>query len=140
MLGGTYNHNIDQKNRLFMPAKLRDELGESFVITESLRGKSLKVFSKSAWDAYLEPIRKLPRALQEEALRDLNQNSSDGTPDSQGRIILTPEQIAFAEIEKNTVIIGCGEYVEIWSQANYEKMQAETDRDAIRRQLEALGL
>lgn len=140
MLGGEYRHALDQKNRIFTPAKLRDELGASFVVSKAIRDKCLKVFSQEGWDAYLEPLRSQNRKLQEQVNRFFNSTSLQATPDAQGRIVLTPELIDYAEIRKNAVIIGCGDYAEIWSEENYEKMKNETDMAEILRQMEALGL
>lgn len=140
MLGGEYRHALDQKNRIFTPAKLRDELGSSFVVSKAIRDKCLKVFSQTGWDAYLEPLRAQNRKLQEQVNRFFNSTSLQATPDAQGRIVLTPELIDYAEIRKNAVIVGCGDYAEIWSEENYEKMKSETDMAEILRQLEALGL
>lgn len=140
MLGGEYRHALDQKNRIFTPAKLRDELGASFVVSKAIRDKCLKVFSQAGWDAYLEPLRSQNRKLQEQVNRFFNSTSLQATPDAQGRIVLTPELIDYAEIRKNAVIVGCGDYAEIWSEENYEKMKNETDMAEILRQMEALGL
>ena len=58
MLTGEYRHSVDPKNRLFIPAKHREELGPSFMIVKDVRGPRLKVFSMEAWEAYIAPIRK----------------------------------------------------------------------------------
>ena len=72
--------------------------------------------------------------------RILNSTSAQVTPDAQGRILLTQELVDYAESEKNAVGVGCGDYAEIWSEENYEKMKSETDMADILRQLEELGL
>ena len=140
MLGGEYRHALDQKSRIFTPAKLRDELGTSFVVVKAIRDKCLKVFSQAGWEAYIAPLREQNRKLQEQVLRFLNSTSAQVTPDAQGRILLTQELVDYAEIEKNAVVVGCGDYAEIWSEENYEKMKNETDMAEILRQLEELGL
>lgn len=140
MLGGEYRHALDSKNRIFTPAKLREELGLSFVVVKSIREKCLKIFSLEGWKAYTAPIREQNRKLQEQVLRFLNSTSAQVTPDAQGRIVLPPELVGYAEIERNVVVVGCGDYAEIWSEDNYEKMKAEMDMSEIIGQLEALGL
>ena len=140
MLGGEYRHTLDPKNRIFTPAKLRDELGSTFCVAKSLRDKCLKVFSLAGWEAYLAPLREQNRKLQDQGFRILNSTSAQVTPDAQGRILLTQELVDYAEIEKNAVVVGCGDYAEIWSEENYEKMKSETDMADILRQLEELGL
>lgn len=140
MLGGEYRHNLDAKNRIFIPAKLRDELGETFVIAKDLRADCLKVYSLEGWNAYIAPLKKLDRKLSERALRALHASLSQVTPDSQGRVVLTQELIDHAGIERNVVIVGCFDYAEIWSESGYEKIKAEENRDELIAELEKLGL
>ena len=140
MLSGEFNHAIDPKNRLFIPAKHREELGDSFMVAVSLREKCLKVFSHAEWENYIAPITRLKRSESEAALRALHRTALQASPDSQGRIILTPALIAFAGIEKNAVIVGCGKYAEIWSEAEYDAHVAAEDLDAVRKMLEGYGL
>ena len=64
-LMGVFHHNVDGKNRLFIPAKHRDILGASFIICPSIRDKSLKAYSLSEWNKYIAPIEKLDRKYQE---------------------------------------------------------------------------
>ena len=69
MLGGEYRHTLDPKNRIFTPAKLRDELGSTFCVAKSLRDKCLKVFSLAGWEAYLAPLREQNRKLQDQVFQ-----------------------------------------------------------------------
>lgn len=140
MLGGEYRHSLDQKNRIFTPAKLREDLGSPFVVAKDLREKCLKVYSLSGWDAYIAPLKAQNRKLQEKVLRYLHASNVQVTPDAQGRIVLPQELVEYAEIEKNAVVVGCGDYAEIWSEAAYEKMKSETDVEEMLKELEALGL
>ncbi len=140
MLGGEFRHNLDAKNRIFIPAKLRDELGEVFVVAKDLREKCLKVYSLEEWKKYLEPIEKLDRRLKEQVLRTLHASALEATPDSQGRIVLPKELIEHAQLERETVIVGCYRYAEIWSETLYEQMKEQTDLSKLIGDLEALGL
>ena len=140
MLSNNFRHNVDAKNRLFVPAKYREELGESFVVSRSIRGNYLKIHSHAEWEKYIAPIKLLPRKTSEEALRFLIGNSIEVSPDGQGRIILSPAMLEFASITKGTVIIGCGDYAEIWAEEIYDKDQAEQDMEFIRAALEDCGL
>ena len=72
MLTGEYRHSVDAKNRLFIPAKHREELGTSFVIVKDVRGPRLKVFSMQAWEAYLEPIKHQDRKIVDQLMRFLH--------------------------------------------------------------------
>ena len=140
MLSNNFRHNVDAKNRLFVPSKYREELGETFVVSQSIRGNYLKIYSHEEWEKYIAPIKLLPRKTSEEALRFLIGNSIEVSPDGQGRIILPPSMLEFASITKGTVIIGCGDYAEIWAEESYENNQAEQDMEAMRAALEDCGL
>lgn len=140
MLSNNFKHNVDSKNRLFVPAKYREELGETFVVSQSIRGNYLKIYSHAEWEKYIAPIKLLPRKTSEEALRFLIGNSIEVSPDGQGRIVLPQSMLQFASIIKGTVIIGCGDYAEIWAEEIYENDQTEQDMEALRAALEDCGL
>lgn len=140
MFTGEYEHSVDTKNRIFVPAKFREELGESFIISRDLRGARLKIFSKAGWEAYIAPITQQERRISEKALRYLHRNAVQVSPDSQGRVVLTRELLAYAEIEKNAVIVGCSTYAEIWSAENWAAEINGESADDIRAELERFGL
>ena len=140
MLTGEYRHTVDPKNRLFVPAKHREELGNSFMIVKDVRGPRLKVYSMGAWEAYIAPIRGQERKVAEAAMRFLHRDAVVAEPDSQGRVVLTPTLLAYAGITKDTVIIGCADYAEIWSAEKYDEEMAKEDPAALCAALEALGL
>ncbi len=140
-LMGLFHHNVDAKNRLFIPAKHREILGTSFVVCPSIRDRSLKVYSLSEWNRYIAPIDKLDRKYQEKLKRFYNSNAAVLTPDSQGRVILTPELVEFAGLRGDgAVIVGCGDYDEIWSEASYRATQEAVDMDDLLSVIEAQGL
>ena len=139
MLGGEYRHGLDAKNRIFIPAKLREELGATFVVAKDVRENCLKVYSLSGWEAYIEPLRAQRRSLSEKIMRFLHSSLSQVTPDSQGRIVLPQELVEYAAIEKNIVVVGCGHYAEVWAEEAYERQKVEVDRDALIAELEELG-
>lgn len=140
MFTGEYEHNVDAKNRIFVPAKFREELGETFIVARSIRGQVLKVYSLEAWKDYINPIKAQERKLSEKALRYLHRNATQVTADSQGRILLTTALLGFAEITKEAVFVGCSDYCEIWSAENYRLEVEAEDADDIREELERLGL
>ena len=88
MLTGEYKHALDPKKRLFIPAKHREELGPSFIIVRDIRESCLKVHSLESWQAFVEPIQKMPRAQSEKILRFLYRDAVTAEPDSQGRVVL----------------------------------------------------
>ena len=140
MLTGEFRHSLDAKNRIFMPAKLREELGETFMIARDIREKCLKVYSLEGWAAYTAPIKEQPRQLAEQVMRLLHRSAAQVTPDSQGRVLLPPMLVEYAEIEKNAVVVGCSDYAEIWAAETYDAAMSEEDPEALCAALEALGL
>ena len=140
MLSGEYKHCLDPKNRLFIPAKYREELGGCFVVAKSIREKCLRVYSTEGWEDYIKPIAALDRKDKDRIIRALSRNAAQVTPDAQGRIVLTPDLIEYAEMLKNAVIVGCGDYAEIWSDVNYAAMVEEEDFGSMKDLLESFGL
>lgn len=140
MLGGEYRHGLDAKNRIFIPAKLREELGETFVVSKDIREHCLKIYSLSEWERYIAPLKEQKRKLSEKIMRFLHSSLVQVTPDSQGRIVLPAELTLYAAIEKNAVVVGCGDYAEIWAEAAYDRMQGDVDLEEMIGELEELGL
>ena len=140
MLGGEFRHNIDPKKRLFIPSKLRDELGTTFVVAKDIRQKCLKVCSLAGWESYIAPLREQKRSLSERTMRFLHSSLVQVTPDSQGRIVLPQELVDYAEIDREVVVVGCYDYAEIWSEALYTSLKEEEDVEELLAELESLGL
>lgn len=140
MLGGEYRHGLDAKNRVFIPAKLREELGQTFIVAKDLREKCLKVYSQAEWDRYLAPIKNQERRLAERVLRFLSASMTQVTPDSQGRILLPKDLVQYAEIARDVVVVGCYDYAEIWAEESYSKLKENEDVEELIRELESFGL
>ena len=140
MLLGEYRHNLDAKNRLFIPAKFREELGEYFVVAKLMRGECLRVCSIAEWDKYIEPIRNMQRKDSERILRALTKEAIQVSPDAQGRVVLSSALVEKAGLTKNAVIIGCNDYVEIWSESAYQRMLDEENEGEMLEILESIGL
>lgn len=137
MLVGRYSHTLDAKNRLFIPAKHREELGSKFVITRSV-DNCLSVYSMEGWARYTERINALPKTQARDIIRFVYSNAATVEPDGQGRVQLSDELKKFAGIEKNVVILGCGEYAEIWSEeARLVEESVERTDDILALMLEA---
>ncbi len=140
MLTGEYRHSVDAKNRLFIPAKHREELGEELIVARDIRGPRLKVFSLEGWEAYIAPIKLQERRIAEPALRYLHRNATKVTPDSQGRILLPQALLDYAQIDKNAVVVGNCDCAEIWSESLYELEIASESQEDLRAKLELYGL
>ena len=140
MLSSEFRHSLDAKNRLFIPSKHREELGESFMVVKSIRERCLKVYSMTEWEEYISPITKMVRKDSEAILRALHRDAAQVSPDSQGRVVIPVALANYAGLNKGAVIIGCGKYAEIWSEETYEEMVSGEDLDAMKALLESYGL
>ncbi|MBE6537840.1 MAG: division/cell wall cluster transcriptional repressor MraZ [Ruminococcaceae bacterium] len=132
-LCGEFRHALDAKNRLFIPAKHREVFGESVMIVRDLENKCLLVYSKDEWENYRATVlSKIPASQRHDVNRFLYRNSLESGYDSQGRVLLTPELCRHAELERGTtVIVGCGDYSEIWTEENYQAKISEENAEDI---------
>ena len=120
---GKYKHTIDAKGRLFVPAKLKDELGSSFYVTLGL-DHCLSVYTESGWNAILEKYNALPLA-QARRMRFLFANAAKCEPDKQGRFLLPAELRDYAGLRQEVTFIGQGSHAEIWDSEAYDAMERE---------------
>ena len=109
---GVYPHSLDAKGRLFIPAKLRDELGEVFYVTLSME-KCLTAYSSEGWKALEEKIKAMPRSKQIQ-MRPLFAHAAKCEMDAQGRILLPAALRDFAGLKKNVTVVGDGDVAEFW--------------------------
>ena len=115
MFIGQYRHNLDTKNRLIVPVKFREGLGESFVVTMGLDG-CLSIYTMDKWGDMIEKLEQIPATKKEARmyLRTLTTRAVECELDSQGRIQLSQFLVKAAEISKSCVIVGVADHVEIW--------------------------
>ena len=134
MLLGEFNHSIDEKGRLIIPAKLRDDLGENFVICNGLEG-CLFVYSQEEWSKFVAELETLPRMSKDARIykRYFFGSASEGTFDKQGRFLVPTRLRKSANLEKDVVLVGVQDHVEIWDKALWEEqsMVSEEELDAI---------
>ncbi len=129
-LKGKFYHSVDAKGRLIIPAKLREGLGGSFVLSNGLDG-CIHGYSVEEWDKIAAQIMALPsnnekvRKLQ----RKFNHSGVDVDIDSQGRIVIPAELRKKAEIEKEVVVAGNGNKIEIWSKERYIQENDDDDEE-----------
>lgn len=120
---GKYKHSVDPKGRLFVPSKLREELGEAFYVTLGL-DHCLSVYTEAGWQAILDKYNALPIS-QARKMRFLFANAAKCEPDSQGRILLPQKLRAYAGLDKDVVIIGVSNRAEIWNAERWAALEAE---------------
>ncbi len=141
MFMGEYNHSVDTKGRLIIPTKFREQLGTEFIVTKGLDG-CLFAFPQGEWQAFEEKLRSLP--LTQKGARQFTRFFVAGaTPcelDKQGRILLPATLREFAGLEKDVVLAGMLNRVEIWSKAKWTDNNAVDDMETIAEQMAGLGL
>ncbi len=123
MFMGEYNHNIDTKGRIMLPSKFREEIGEEgFVITRGL-DNCIFLYTKKEWDILEEKIKELPLTKKDARafVRFMFSGAASDNCDNQGRIKIPETLIQYASIEKEVVITGALNRIEIWSKKNWEE-------------------
>ena len=140
MFMGEYSHTIDAKGRLIIPSRLRDLLGEEFIMTRGLDG-CISIYSMEEWAIFEQKLRALP--LNDEDARALMRFFVAGaTPceiDKQGRILIPQTLRDFAGIDKEVVTAGMLNRIEIWSKENWERKNNHDDMNAIAKNMQKMG-
>lgn len=126
MLIGEYHHNIDEKGRLIIPAKFREEIGNSFVVTKGLDG-CLFVYSLVEWEKIVNKLKKLPFTKKDARTfsRFFLASATVCEFDRQGRINLMNSLTLYAGLKKECAIIGVNDRLEIWSLEKLNNLMAE---------------
>ncbi|MBC5787399.1 MULTISPECIES: division/cell wall cluster transcriptional repressor MraZ [Clostridiaceae] len=138
MLIGEYSHTIDAKGRINFPAKLRESLGGNFIITRGL-DHCLYAYSLEEWENLTESIKSLPRSKRRNMERFFFAGAIEAQPDKQGRIIVSQNLREYASLEKNVVVVGASDRVEIWDQQAWQQSFEECTPEAIEEIMDELG-
>lgn len=122
MFLGQYEHTVDEKGRLIVPAKYREPLGDNFIITYGL-DVCLFVYSLEEWKTLAEKLKLLPLGQRDARAfkRILFSRATNCTIDSQGRVIIMKYLRDYARIDKEVMIIGVSDRIEIWSKDIWQK-------------------
>jgi len=121
MFIGEYHHTIDEKGRIIIPAKFREELGNNFIITRGIEN-CLFVYSKENWAQITNKLNSLPFTKKDARTfnRFFMSGATDVELDKQGRVNISRPLIDYANLLKDCVIIGTGDRLEVWSQESWE--------------------
>ncbi len=137
MLVGKYKHQLDSKNRFFVPAKYREALGDKFYIVKNI-DKCISLFPEDEFMKFRAKVDEQPMIGLRQLRRDFFSNCWLVEIDSQGRIALPDEYKEYARLDKTIMILGCGSYAEVWSEEDYEaQMALENDEELLRMMIEA---
>lgn len=141
MLIGEYEHSVDTKGRLIMPAKLREEIGYKFIVTKGLDG-CLFVFPLKEWEIFQEKLRALP--VSDKNARNFTRFFFAGAIeceiDKQGRFLVSSNLREFAGLDKDVVIIGMNSRLEIWSKEKWQQCDENISADEIADHMTDLGI
>lgn len=124
MFKGQYKHNLDDKGRLVLPTKFREELGEGAVITIGFEN-CLTIYTAAGWEKYTDELFSKPNTnlAVRRLLRRLTGNASDVDLDKSGRLKIPSNLLSDASISKEITIVGLGSYIEVWASDLWEKEQ-----------------
>ena len=141
MLIGEYEHTLDAKGRVSMPAKLRRDMGEAFVVTKGLDG-CLFAFSLEEWSNFENKLKALPLSDRNARnfVRFFLAGATECELDKQGRFLIPINLRTAASLEKEAVIIGVGTRLEIWNKAIWESKDEEISAEEIAENMTMLGI
>ena len=138
---GEYEHTLDAKGRISMPAKLRKDMGDKFILTKGLDG-CLFAFSQEEWLNFENKLKLLP--LSDKNARNFVRYFLAGATecelDKQGRFLIPANLRISANLEKEAIIIGVGTRLEIWNKATWKSKDEEISLDEIAENMTMLGI
>jgi mraZ protein len=127
MFMGEFHHTIDSKGRLIVPSRVREDLGDQFIVTRGLEG-CLFIYPKSEWDTIIQKYKQLPDTKDRRYfMRIFLSGATTCELDKQGRINIPVPLVDYATLEKDCIIIGVDERLEVWSKERWENFIDENE-------------
>ena len=120
---GEYRHTLDNKGRIFIPAKLREELGDVLYITISM-DRCLWAYSSDNWQQLSDKVSSMPYVKQRK-MRPLFAHAARCELDAQGRALIPENLREFAGLDKNVTVVGCNNHAELWDSAAWLEIFAQ---------------
>lgn len=141
MLIGEYNQNIDAKGRVNVPAKFREELGNSFVVSKGL-DNCVCIYPKDQWERFKEELETVPPSKRRMLSRFFYSGAEECEIDAQGRTLIPPKIREYAGLTKEIVVVGVSEKIEIWDRESWNKYMEDPafEAEEIAKAMEELGL
>ena len=138
---GKYNHTLDAKGRVIVPAKFKKNLGDSFMLSLGMDG-CLYLFTNERWEEFMEELSNLPASSADvrKMIRVFTANSAELEIDKQGRILIPPELRKKAGLKKEVVFIGVTHKIEVWDKDRYEAAESSDSIDEIVEGLNTYGI
>lgn len=142
MLIGEFSHGMDKKNRIIIPSRLREGLGEQFIMTKGL-DSCLYIYPKDEWQTFEKKLKSLP--LTDKNVRSFVRfffsGANEMEPDKMGRVLIPQSLLSYAGIDGEVVSVGMMDRVEVWSKEKWEAYnESEMDMDAIAAKMNELGI
>lgn len=130
MLMGEYHHNLDEKGRIIIPSRLREELGDSIIVTRGIED-CLFIYSEKEWSKAVSMLKQLPFTKKDARsfTRMLLSGATNAEFDKQGRIKLSPVLTSYAGLEKECVIVGVSDRLEIWSKEKWDSFMSDASEN-----------
>ena len=139
MFIGEYEHSADAKGRVIMPAKLREDIGEKFILTKGLDG-CLFAYSQKEWTNFEEKLKTLP--LTNKNARDFVRFFLSGAIeceiDKQGRFLIPSNLRTYSKLDKEIVILGVGTRIEIWNKEIWAQSEENISADELAENMDKL--
>lgn len=130
MLMGEYHHNIDEKGRIIIPSRLRDELGDNVIVTRGL-DDCLFLYSMDEWSLLVSKLKSLPFTKRD--ARNFSRMFLSGATgclfDKQGRVKISSPLINYASLDHECVIIGVNDRIEIWAKEKWDKFICDSTNE-----------
>ena len=140
MFMGEFNHTVDTKGRIIVPSKLREELGEQFVVTVGLDG-CLFVYPLGEWQLFVEQLKTLPGQADGRRLqRYFMSLAADCEVDKQGRFLIPAKLREMAGLDKDVVFAGVINKIELWSKEKWDEINNFDNMDDIAESMSEYGL
>ncbi len=129
---GQFEHSLDEKGRLTIPARLRARLGDHFVLTIAPPEPCLALYPESAWSDFCAKLEAAPRkdAQYRTFVRHLFAHTEEVTLDAQGRLLIPPALREYAQLDRDAILVGALTRIEMWAAGNWRKASAAPERMA----------
>lgn len=139
MLIGEFQHNIDAKGRVIVPARFREDLGETFYVAKGL-DRCLFVFPPAEWARLQARICAMPISKARKLQRFFFSGAAELVPDRQGRVLIPQPLREYAGLVKDVTFIGAGGRAELWSTARWTAFNADLNEESIAEAMDELEL
>ena len=129
---GSFDHSLDGKGRVIIPASFREALGENFTITINPNKTAVAIYPKEMWDQQLErlsQINPMDRVGMQYERYVMSVSFSGNSMDAQGRVLIPAKLRAKIGLTRDIVFVGLNRYIEIWDAEVYQKMEEQTEED-----------